>query len=147
MIDHVYLPVSDVPRSRAFYGALLGAIGIESSYELDGSVGFGVGAPGALWIYPADGRQNLAVDPCGTRPANARLDQHVHVAFRVSTRDHVDAFVRAARQAGATVSLSPTVLPDYHPTYFAAFVVDPDGHSIEVVCHAAEEPRVAPPTG
>jgi catechol 2,3-dioxygenase-like lactoylglutathione lyase family enzyme len=147
VIDHVYLPVADVPRSRAFYRDVLPAIGIEGSYELDGSVGFGVGGSGALWIYPSDGRHGLAVDPCGLRPEGARSLQHIHVAFRVTSRELVHAFVRAARQAGADVSVSPTVLPDYHPTYFAAFVRDPDGHSIEVVCHAAEEARVTPATG
>jgi catechol 2,3-dioxygenase-like lactoylglutathione lyase family enzyme len=78
MIDHLFLPVTDLDRSRAFYRELLGSLGREESFARNESVGFGVGSPGAFWIYSTTGRGE-AEDPCGRSPeATAPLPQ-LHV--------------------------------------------------------------------
>jgi catechol 2,3-dioxygenase-like lactoylglutathione lyase family enzyme len=119
VLDHLYLPVTDLGRSRDFYETLLGVLGAGRPFVHGEAVGFGVGAPGAFWLSPADG---------------ADLDE-VHVAFRASTRQQVHEFHAAAVKLGAEVLHEPRLFPGYHPSYFAVFVRDPDGHNVEAVCH------------
>ncbi|HRW71249.1 VOC family protein [Ottowia sp.] len=126
MIDHTGVTVSDFARSKAFYRQALGAIGYELLLELPASVtghadvaGFGEPPKPDFWI--SAGTPN--------RPA-------VHVAFRVPSRALVDAFHAAALTAGGRDNGAPGLRPHYHPDYYGAFVLDPDGHNIEAVCHA-----------
>lgn len=135
MIDHIYLPVSDVPSSRAFYGPLLQTLGLEEDFTLGDSVVFGIGGHGAFWIYPTTGRAGLDDDACGVDPAASEPMPRLHVAFRAESRSNVNEFFGVAVDLGAEFSEEPRLFPTYHPSYFAAFVRDPDGHNIEAVCH------------
>jgi catechol 2,3-dioxygenase-like lactoylglutathione lyase family enzyme len=119
MIDHVGLQVSDAARSRAFYVAALAPLGYALLMEWQDHAGFGIAPKPDFWI--------------GQGPANA---PPVHVAFRAQTRAQVDAFHRAAIAAGGRDNGAPGLRPHYHPHYYGAFVLDPDGHNIEAVCHA-----------
>jgi catechol 2,3-dioxygenase-like lactoylglutathione lyase family enzyme len=122
MIDHLKLHVRDVERSRAFYTAALAPLGYRVMLEpAPGVVGLGAERPD-FW---------LAVQPASTGFA--------HVAFRVDTTDLVDAFHRAALDAGGRDNGAPGRRPQYHPRYYGAFVLDPDDNNVEAVCHAAEE--------
>ena len=125
MIDHTGINVSDLARSKAFYRAALGPLGyqllLEFSAEVTGGsdvAGFGVAPKPDFWL--AAGRAN--------RPP-------LHVAFRTTQRALVDAFHAAALQAGGRDNGAPGPRPHYHEHYYGAFVLDSDGHNIEVVCH------------
>jgi len=121
MIDHLKLHVRDVERSRAFYTAALAPLGYRVMLEpAPGVVGLGAERPD-FW---------LALDPASTSVA--------HVAFRVDRTDRVDAFHRAALDAGGRDNGAPGPRPQYHPRYYGAFVLDPDDNNVEAVCHAAE---------
>lgn len=128
MIDHTGVSVSDYERSKAFYTAALAPIGYSLVMEVPrehtggvGVAGFGEGGKPDFWL--AEGTPN--------RPA-------VHVAFRASSRALVDAFYAAAIAAGGKDNGKPGIRAHYHPNYYGAFVLDPDGHNIEVVCHSSE---------
>jgi len=127
MIDHTGVTVSDFERSKRFYTDALKPIGygllMELSAEVTGDVpvaGFGEPPKPDFWISP--GMPN--------KP-------HVHVAFRVASRKMVDTFYAAAIGAGGRDNGKPGPRPHYHENYYGAFVLDPDGHNIEVVCHDA----------
>lgn len=121
MIDHLALDVMDITRSRAFYAAALAPLGFRIvAEEKDGEatvVMFGTGEPEFV-IADKD------------RPGEAN-----HVAFRAETRAQVDAFHAAALAAGGRDNGGPGVRENYGPTYYAAFVLDPNGFNIEAVCH------------
>ena len=119
MFDHVGLTVSDLERSRAFYTAALAPLGITELARYDGFIGFGGDHP-KFWIA-----QGGAAQP---KP-------RTHVAFAAVTRLEVDAFHRAALPAGGVDNGPPGLRADYHPDYYGAFVLDPDGHNVEAVCH------------
>ena len=128
MIDHTGVIVSDFRKSREFYSRSLSAIGYSLLLEFPASVtgradvaGFGEAPKPDFWI--ANGSPN-------TPP--------IHVAFRVSTRALVDAFFKAAIAAGGRDNGGPGLRPHYHSDYYGAFVLDPDGHNIEAVCHSLE---------
>ena len=125
MIDHTGVAVSNYPQSRDFYSKALGAIGYALLMELPAAVtksadvaGFGVAPKPDFWI--ASGTPS--VPP-------------IHIAFRVDARTQVDAFYKAAMAAGGRDNGGPGIRPHYHENYYAAFVLDPDGHNIEAVCH------------
>jgi catechol 2,3-dioxygenase-like lactoylglutathione lyase family enzyme len=125
MLDHVGFPVSDLARSRAFYEAALAPLGIGPRMEIaaeeaggHGQCGFGVNRKPFFWLLGG-----------GTTTGG------MHVAFAAPDRATVDAFHRAALAAGATDNGPPGLRPQYHPNYYGAFVLDPDGHNIEAVCH------------
>lgn len=127
MIDHIGIGVSDYAVARTFYSQALRAIGYELLLEIPAEVtgsrpaaGFGVAPKPDFWI----GGAHPNVPP-------------VHVAFRVASRAEVDAFYRAALAAGGRDNGAPGPRPHYHPNYYGAFVLDPDGHNIEAVCHEA----------
>ena len=122
MLDHVTLPVSDVAASRAFYTAALAALGLKEIMGGPEFAGFGDPRP-FFWI---GGGEAL---PQG---------RGTHAAFACDTRALVDAFHQAALAAGGRDNGAPGLRPHYHPTYYGAFVLDPDGHNIEAVCHAPE---------
>lgn len=116
MIDHIGLPVSDLERSKAFYQAALAPLGYRLLMEFPGAVGFGIPPKPDFWI--------------GQGPVGSS----VHVAIG-GTREQVDAFHKAALEAGGKDNGAPGPRPIYHPNYYGAFVHDPDGHNIEAVNH------------
>ncbi|MBV9567292.1 MAG: VOC family protein [Hyphomicrobiales bacterium] len=125
MLDHLGFPVSDFARSLAFYKEALAPIGYELIMEVppekaggNAHAGFGRRPRAQFWI--------------GTGNA---LRGCLHVAFEARSRAEVDAFHAAALRAGATDNGKPGPRPQYHPNYYGAFVLDPDGHNIEAVCH------------
>jgi len=125
MIDHTGIKVSDLARSKAFYRAALAPLGYQLLMELaadvtggDDVAGFGVPPKPDFWL--AAGEPN--------RPP-------LHVAFRTGTRAVVDQFHAAAVASGGRDNGAPGPRPHYHADYYGAFVLDPDGHNIEVVCH------------
>jgi catechol 2,3-dioxygenase-like lactoylglutathione lyase family enzyme len=126
MLDHIGFPVSDYARSKAFYEKALAPLGyrvvMEVTPEQSGGqahAGFGDDRKPYFWIGT------------GT-PLTGRL----HVAFVANNRAAVDAFYRAALAAGGKDNGAPGLRPQYHPNYYGAFVLDPDGHNIEAVCHS-----------
>ena len=128
MLDHIGFPVSDLERSRAFYTAALKPLAIVPVMEVtaeqtggDAHVGFGADGPPFFWIGS------------GTRPPSS-----VHVTFTAPSRAVVDAFHRTALDVGGTDNGPPGLRPHYHPAYYGAFVLDPDGNNIEAVCHRPE---------
>ena len=125
MIDHTGVTVSDYARSKAFYLAALAPIGYTLLAELSAAVtghadvaGFGEAPKPDFWISSGQANQ-----------------PPIHVAFRVPSRRIVDAFHKAALAAGGRDNGAPGLRPHYHPNYYGAFVLDPDGHNIEAVCH------------
>ncbi|WP_419318561.1 VOC family protein [Caulobacter sp. ErkDOM-E] len=126
MIDHITLGVADFDRSAAFYDKALAPLGLSRLYtvppEFTGGVqstGYGDTRP-FFWIAGQDAAQGK-----------------VHVAFRAQTPAQVDAFHAAALAAGGRDNGPPGLRPHYHPDYYGAFVLDPDGFNIEAVCHGA----------
>ncbi|MFO1283265.1 MAG: VOC family protein [Burkholderiales bacterium] len=119
MFDHIGLTVSNLERSRAFYAHALAPLGITELARFANFIGFGRGHP-QFWIG-----EGTAVQPA----------PRTHVAFAAVTRLEVDAFHRAALDAGGADHGAPGLRPQYHPHYYGAFVLDPDGHNVEAVCH------------
>jgi len=124
MIDHMTLKVSDYAKSKAFYAAALKPLDYAVAMEFGANCGLGVSGKPDLW---------LSQDAGNVRPQ--------HFALHTNDRKVVDEFYSAALSAGARDNGPPGVRKDYHPNYYAAFVLDPDGHNLEVVCHAP--PRAA----
>jgi catechol 2,3-dioxygenase-like lactoylglutathione lyase family enzyme len=123
MFDHVKFGVSDYATSKAFFLAALEPLGVAVVSE--GSPTYGI-------ELSTDGKASLCLYPTKEKPA------HLHLAFVAGNRRQVDAFYRAALAAGGKDNGAPGLRPHYHPTYYAAFVIGPDGHNIEAVCHEAE---------
>jgi catechol 2,3-dioxygenase-like lactoylglutathione lyase family enzyme len=123
MLDHIGIEVGDFDRSKAFYEKALEPLGVKLVMEFEGMAGFGKeteqGPNPYFWIGFRD------------RPALSG----VHVAFGARTPDLVDAFHAAAVAAGGTDNGAPGLRPQYHPGYYGAFVLDPDGNNVEAVCH------------
>lgn len=128
MLDHLGFAVADYPRSRAFYERALAPLGhgvrMDVTREMSGGYeGCGFGPEGGrplFWVGTGAGSHGL------------------HIAFTAKTRAEVDAFHAAALAAGGTDNGAPGLRPHYHPHYYGAFVLDPDGHNVEAVCHAPE---------
>jgi len=124
MLDHAGFPVSDYARSKAFYLQALAPLGyvlvmeVQQDENDSPAAGFGVGGKPDFWIGGEGGLQ---------RP--------IHIAIAAQNRAAVDAFYRSALAAGGKDNGAPGLRPHYHPNYYAAFVLDPDGHNIEAVCH------------
>src|SRR6266581_6847668 len=128
MLDPVSLGVSDLERSRCFYDAALRPLAIVrlGDFELRGS-DYGVGeAP-------------LGVEFTITRETNVVPARGMHLCLKAKDRQSVLDFYTAALGAGGSCDGEPGARPLYHADYFAAFVLDPDGHRIEAVCHAQQE--------
>lgn len=124
ILDHVGFAVSDLERSKAFYVKALAPLDIKPLLEVTAEqtgagahCGFGREHP-EFWVGTGDGLQGV-----------------LHVAFTAVERKTVDAFYEAALAAGGRDNGAPGVRPHYHEHYYGAFVLDPDGHNIEVVCH------------
>jgi catechol 2,3-dioxygenase-like lactoylglutathione lyase family enzyme len=125
MIDHTGLVVADAAKSRSFYEAALKPLGYSVLMEIPKEhtggrtvLGFGVAPKPDFWIV--DGAPN---------------EPRIHIAFRADNREQVDEFHRAALAAGGRDNGAPGPRPHYHPGYYGAFVLDPDGHNVEAVCH------------
>jgi len=125
MIDHTGLKISNPVASRRFYEAALGPLGYKVLMEIPveytgGMVVLGYGVPPKPDFWVAQGKPE---------------EPRVHVAFRAESRTAVDAFYRAALAAGGKDNGPPGPRPHYHQHYYGAFVLDPDGHNVEAVCH------------
>jgi catechol 2,3-dioxygenase-like lactoylglutathione lyase family enzyme len=119
MLDHIGVSVSNYEKSKRFYAAALAPLGYAVVVEFGGdAVGLGVGERADFWLS-----QGASVAPA-------------HFAFAAGDRASVDAFHRAAIEAGGRDNGAPGVRAQYHPTYYGAFVLDPDGNNVEAVCHA-----------
>jgi catechol 2,3-dioxygenase-like lactoylglutathione lyase family enzyme len=122
MLDHVAFGVGDLGRSRAFYEQALEPLGIELLIEREG----------VLAAFGAGGKPGFLLH--GERPAPVAP---LHIAFAAGDHAAVDAFHAAALATGGSDNGAPGPR-DYHPHYYGAFVLDPDGNNIEAVCHTAE---------
>ena len=127
MIDHLGIPVGDFGRSRTFYDTALAPLGakrlMDVTAEMTGNeehAGFGIQKPD-FWISSG-----------GTSAGP------LHIAFQAADRASVRAFYEAAIAAGGRDNGAPGLRPHYHPNYYGAFILDPDGHNIEAVCHLPE---------
>ena len=118
MYDHIGLKVSDIGASVRFYEAALKPLGHEVGSRDQSSAGLGPSDAPALWLYLDKG--------------SAR--RGTHVAFRAPDRAAVDRFHREGLKAGGRDNGAPGVRKDYSPTYYAAFLLDPDGNNVEAVC-------------
>jgi catechol 2,3-dioxygenase-like lactoylglutathione lyase family enzyme len=129
MIDHIGFPVSDFERSKAFYLKALAPLDYSLVMEMmqerppgeAPAAGFGAKGKPDFWIGGEGG-----------------LDKPLHVAIVAKDRATVDAFYKAAIAAGGRDNGAPGIRPHYHANYYGAFVLDPDGHNIEAVCHKPE---------
>jgi catechol 2,3-dioxygenase-like lactoylglutathione lyase family enzyme len=127
ILDHISLPVSDYAKSKAFYEKALAPLGIAPLMEFGPSCGFGKNGMPAFWIGK--------VPSSFQSPEQIAHITPIHLAFSTTSRADVDAFYKAAMAAGAKDFGAPGVRPHYHPNYYGAFVLDPDGHDIEAVYH------------
>jgi len=118
MIDHLGLGVSDYEASKSFYRKALAPLGV--AVVMEGPFGVGLGQEGkpTFWLHQTSG----PVAP-------------LHLAFSAQNRAQVDAFHKAALAAGGKDNGAPGLRPHYHPNYYGAFVIGPDGHNVEAVCH------------
>ena len=121
MLDHISLPVTNLRASTAFYQAALAPLGMSPLGSSERHAAFGIGH-----------MPYLTLRVCAAAPAP------VHLAFTAGQRSQVDDFHAAALAAGGCDNGQPGLRPDYHANYYGAFVLDPDGHNIEAVKHAAE---------
>jgi catechol 2,3-dioxygenase-like lactoylglutathione lyase family enzyme len=117
MIDHIGINVSDYAKSKQFYLAALAPLGYKLMMEGASGAGFNTGYIPDFWIRS------------GTPMPLT------HIAFSAANRAAADAFYRAALAAGGRDNGAPGLRPQYHPNYYGAFVLDPDGYNIEAVCH------------
>ena len=121
MIDHIGFGVSDYARSKDFFVQALAPLGFGIVMEGEGGVGIGAKGHPVLWL-----------DPSAAAPGP------LHLAFTATQRKDVDAFHRAALAAGGKDNGAPGLRPHYHANYYGAFVIGPDGHNVEAVCHRPE---------
>ena len=124
MFDHVKFGVSDFAASKAFFLKALEPLGLTVVSE--GQPTYGVE------LSPKGGKASLCLYQTKKKPAP------LHLAFMAGNREQVEAFYRAAMEAGGKDNGAPGLCPEYHANYYAAFVIGPDGHNIEVVCHDPE---------
>ena len=124
MIDHLGIQCADVAASAAFYDKLLAPLGASRLMDFGEVIGFGVPQKPDFWLSPRSDDGTFG---------------ELHIAFVAQDRATVRAFFDAAVAAGAEALHEPRVWPEYHPTYYGAFVRDPDGHNVEAVCHQPED--------
>ena len=127
-IDHVGLSVTDFEAAKRFYTAALAPLRMTILMEFPASVTgdlpvAGIGADGKPFFWLSGG---------------GKTNPHIHLAFRAENRAQVDAFFAAAVAAGGKDNGGPGIRELYHPSYYSAFILDPDGHNIEAVTHRPE---------
>ena len=132
MLDHISLRVSDYQRSKQFYQAALEPLGFVLAMEAESGAGFRKGYIPGFWVKEGRPGTDPGADPAHLAGCGGTA---IHVAFAAEDRSAVDAFYRAALAAGGRDNGPPRVCPEYHPNYYGAFVLDPDGYNIEAVCH------------
>ena len=123
MIDHISIQCADVAASAAFYDTVLAALGAERVMDFGAVIGYGIAPKPDFWVGPRTTGEGF---------------RESHIAFAAPTRAAVRAFFEAAVANGADVLHEPRLWPEYHPSYYGAFVRDPDGNNVEAVCHTAE---------
>jgi len=128
MLDHIGITVGDVAKAKAFYTAALAPLGVAVMMEVTAEQ---TGGPAFLG-FGSDGRPYFWVGGGG------KVTGALHVAFTAKDRATVDAFYAAAMAAGGADNGGPGIRAHYHPNYYGAFVLDPDGHNVEAVCHTPE---------
>jgi catechol 2,3-dioxygenase-like lactoylglutathione lyase family enzyme len=121
IIDHIGLAVSDYEKSKRFFTEALAPLGIGLMMEVEGWAGLGKAGKPEFWF--------------GT---HTQPQRPLHIAFVAESREQVRAFYRAALAAGGTDNGPPGIREIYHPNYYGAFVIAPDGHNIEAVCHTPD---------
>jgi catechol 2,3-dioxygenase-like lactoylglutathione lyase family enzyme len=123
VLDHVTIGVTDIERSKAFYDQALQALGIIRLYaEGTLAAGYGIRPKAFFWIGERSTPQTGA-----------------HIAFAAGDRAAVDRFYEDAIKAGGRDNGPPGIRPHYHANYYGAFILDPDGHNIEAVCHMPQD--------
>lgn len=120
MLHHLSIAVADLQKAGAFYDAALGALGYRRVFEDDTAIGYGV----------EDGEDKLCLK---LRPGSVVPGPGFHLAFAAPSRAAVDRFHAAALAVAGADNGQPGLRPDYGPHYYAAFLIDPDGHAIEAV--------------
>ena len=125
MLDHIGLDVASYDASKSFYAAILAPLGYGLVEEIHGFCGFGPPGKPLFWIHELAGDRSSTGAP-------------IHVAFAAADRAAVDAFYSTAIGVGAKDNGAPGLREIYHPEYYGAFVLDPDGNNIEAVCHHPE---------
>lgn len=129
MLDHIGIAVADIRRSEAFYAAALAPLGIAKIFEYgpdkteSGGTAIGFGKDGMPFFWIGD---------------KERVGEGTHIAFTAADRATVDAFYAAAITVGGTDHGAPGIRENYHPDYYGAFVLDPDGVNVEAVSHRPE---------
>jgi len=123
VLDHVSIQCQDVPRSAAFYDAVLSTLGGTRIMDFGQVMGYGLGGKPTFWLGPV---------------TTGEGGREIHVAFSSPDRASVRSFFEAAVAAGAEVLHEPRMRPEYHAAYYGAFVRDPDGNNVEAVCHLPE---------
>lgn len=121
MLDHISINVTDYAAAKAFYALALAPLGYTVLRDFGVACGLGANEKPDFWLTPAKG----TVQPS-------------HIAFAAPDRATVDAFYAAALAAGARDNGAPGLRPQYHPAYYGAFVIGPDGNNVEAVCHRRE---------
>ena len=121
IFDHIGLNVSDAQARTAFFSAALAPLGVSVVMEEQGWVGMGKDGKPDFWFGVGD-----------------KPHAGMHLAFAADNRAQVDAFYKAALEAGGKDNGAPGIRALYHPNYYGAFVLGPDGHNVEAVCHRPE---------
>jgi len=123
VIDHITIEVSNLTKSRLFYEKAFAPLGHTLSF----------GKEGVFWAFDVGNGCLFEIQSTGAKPPLT----HLHVAFRVKSKAEVDAFYRAALEAGAKDNGAPGPRPEYTESYYACFVLDPDGYNIEAMINEA----------
>jgi catechol 2,3-dioxygenase-like lactoylglutathione lyase family enzyme len=126
-LDHVSINVTDYAHSKTFYTKALAPLGVTAVMEYGKACGFGRDNKPDFWI----GRGTASFQ----KPDHVKVITPVHICFAARSRAEVDAFHQAALAAGGRDNGGPGLRKDYHPNYYGAFVLDPDGHNVEAVIH------------
>ncbi|RWL77348.1 MAG: VOC family protein [Mesorhizobium sp.] len=123
MIDHITIGVSDLDKSKLFYKKAFAPLGYSLAF----------GKESVFWAFDIGNGCLFEIQRTDEKPPFT----HLHVAFRVKSKAEVDAFYRAALEAGASDNGAPGPRPNYAPNYYACFVLDPDGYNIEAMINEA----------
>jgi len=118
MFDHIGFGVADYAASKAFFLKALQPLGVTAVMEGPFGIGLGQNNKPSLWLYQTN-----------------EMPAPLHLAFAAQSRKQVDEFYHAAIEAGGKDNGAPGLRPHYHPNYYGAFVIGPDGHNVEAVCH------------